>query len=154
MNRVRDVIRALLLSPEVVCVLIPLSAYTYAPGLADVLIKPMRENLTFGLSTAALPLAMLAFNYKESLELLSPTGTGNVLLEWPAYPMLKVRVLIALGWCGGGLLAVVAGVWMVEVDLRPQLGVAIVIAGVLAAGAATVTIGLARFRLRELLGKR
>ena len=153
MKRLLDITRAALISPEIVGAFLPLVAYLYAPTLADVLIKPMRENLAFGLAAAALPLAMLGFNYKESLDLLSPAGARKVLLEWPGYPMLKTRVVLALSWCAAGLLACLVAVWLVAVNWEPRLAVAILSGGVFAACAATATIGLARFRLREILGE-
>ncbi|QLQ26051.1 MAG: hypothetical protein HZT41_15435 [Dechloromonas sp.] len=132
--------------------LLPFVAYAYAPEVADALAKPMKESLTVALGPTALPLAMLAFNYKESLELLSPTGAGKALLEWPDYAMIKDRVVIALGWCVLGMIACGVCGWMVLSDVAPRMAVAIVAAGVLSSAAATATIGLARFRLREILG--
>jgi hypothetical protein len=106
----------------------------------------------FGLAASALPLGMLAFNYKESLELLSPAGANKVVLDWPDYPMLKVRVVIALAWCGVAVVAGLFAVWMVANDSSVQLAVAILVGAILAASAATGSIALARFRIRELLG--
>jgi hypothetical protein len=151
MKRVPDLLRALLLSPELLCAVLPFVVLHYVPSIGDVLLKPMRESISFGLAAAALPLGMLAFNYKESLELLSPDGQAKVLLEWPDYPMLKNRVLIALGWCTAGLVACGLSVWMIASDFRLDMAIALLSAGVLSSGAATATIGMARFRLRELL---
>lgn len=151
MRRVADLLRALFLSPELLCAVLPFAVLHYAPSIGDVLLKPMRESLGFGLAAAALPIGMLAFNYKESLELLSPSGSAKVLLEWPDYPMLKNRVLIALGWCTGGLVACALSVWMIAADFQAYMAIALLAAGVLSSGAATATIGLARFRLREVL---
>jgi len=145
--------RAALISPEIVGALLPFIAYLYAPTIGDVLVKSMKESLGFGLGAVALPLAMLGFNYKESLELLSPAGARKVLLEWPGYSMLKTRVVLALLWCVVSLLACLIGVWLVAIDWIPGLAVAVVISGVLAACTATATICLARFRVREILGE-
>lgn len=154
MKRIADVLRALFLSPELMAALLPLVAYVYAPEAVDTLAKPMKGSLAVALGPTALPLAMLAFNYKESLELLSPSGPGKALLEWPDYPMIKGRVVIALGWCVLGIIACGVGGWMVLSDIASRVAVVIVAAGILSSAAATATIGLARFRLREILGKR
>ena len=154
MKQISDVLRALFLSPELMAALLPFVAYAHAPEVVDTLAKPMKESLAVALGPTALPLAMLAFNYKESLELLSPTGSGAVLLEWPDYPMIKGRVVIAFGWCVLGIIACGVGGWMVLSDVAPRVAVAIVAAGVLSAATATATIGLARFRVREILGER
>lgn len=153
MNRLADTLRMIVVSPEMVMAMIPFGIYAYVPRLADVLIKPMKDGVGFGLAAAGLPLAMLAFNYKEGFELLSPSGGHKVLLEWPDYPMLKVRVIAALVWCTSGAIGGVIAVWMVANDSSPQLAIAILIAGILAASAATATIALARFKLREILGE-
>lgn len=151
MKRVADLLRALFLSPELLCAVLPFAVLHYAPSFGELLLKPMRESLVFGLTAAALPIGLLTFNYKESLALLSPEGQAKVLLEWPDYPTLKNRVLIALGWCTAGLVACGLSVWMIASDFRPDMAIALLSAGVLSSGAATATIGLARFRLRELL---
>ena len=117
------------------------------------LVKPMKDSVGFGLAAVALPVAMLAFNYKESFEMLSLNGTRRVLLEWPDYPAIKGRVVAAFAWCVLGTLACMAAVWMVATDRMPQLGVAIMLGSLLAAAIATATIGLARFALREILGE-
>lgn len=153
MKRIADVLRALLLSPELIGALLPFVAYAYVPEMADTMAKAMKESVAVALSPTALPLAMLAFNYKESLELLSPTGPGKELLHWPDYPMIKDRVVIALGWCVLGMIACGVGAWMVLSDVGSRVGVVIVAAGVLSSAIATATIGLARFRLREILGR-
>lgn len=151
MKRCLDILRAVLLSPEAAAVLLPFLAHAYAPDLAAVLLKPMRENVLFGLSAAGLAGAMLVFSYRESVDLLSPSGARRVLLEWPDYPMLKGRVLVAFGWCGIGVIASLVGTWLVAIDANAPLGVAILAAGVFVAAVATLTVALARLRARELL---
>lgn len=153
MKRLVDTIRLVVVSPEAVMTLIPFVLYMYVPTLADVLIKPMKDGIGFGLAAVGIPLAMLAFNYKEGFELLSPSGERRVLLEWPDYPMLKSRVIAALSWCTIGVLGGIVAVWMVANDYLPRLAIAILVAGILAASAATATIALARFTSRELLGE-
>jgi hypothetical protein len=79
---------------------------------------------------------MLAFNYKESHELLWPSDSRQVLLEWPDYPMLRARVVIALAWCVIAIGASLAAVWMVATDHYVRLAVATLVAAILAASAA------------------
>lgn len=153
MNRFLDGLRHVFISPEIIGLTLPLAVYLYAPTLMDVLVKPMKDGIGFGLAATALPLAMLAFNYKECFDMLSLSGTRKVLIEWPDYPALKGRVLAAFVWCVLGGLTCMTAVWMVATDRTPQLGVAIMLGGVLASAIATATIGLARFALREILGE-
>jgi hypothetical protein len=118
------------------------SSFVYLPSFSG-----------FGLAAVAMPLVMLAFNYKEGFDMLSLSGTRKLLIEWPDYAALKGRELAAFAWCVLGTLACMFAVWMVATDHAPQLGVAIMRGGLLAAAIATATIGLARFALREILGE-
>jgi hypothetical protein len=148
-----DTLRFIVISPELLMALSPFPVYVLLPELADVLIKPMKDSLMFGVAAATIPLAMLAFNYREGFELLSPTGARKVLLEWPDYPMFKARVLASFVWCVAGAAIGFVAVGMVATDSAPRLAVAYLVAGILAACASTATIALARIRARELLGE-
>lgn len=148
-----DLLRFIVISPELAIALVPLAAYIYAPWLADVLVRPMKDGLAFGLAAAALPLGMLAFNYREGFELISPSGGRKALLEWPDYPMLKARLIAAFVWCIAGSLAGVIAVWMVATDTRPRLGATVLIAGIFVSAASAATVALARITAREILGE-
>lgn len=143
----------ILISPEIICALLPFVAYTYLPSLADVLLKPMKDGLAFGLGATAIPLGMLAFNYKEGLDMLAPTGGRKALLDWPDYPRLKATVVTVFAWCALGTASVLIAVLMVATDSIPRLAVAILVAGILASAAATATMCLARFTIREIVGE-
>jgi hypothetical protein len=151
MKRLVDGIRLSLLSPEVVAALLPFVVLLYEPNWASVLVRPMKEGLTFGLTAAGLALAAAAFCYREGGDILEPSGAKAVLLEWPGYFMLKVRVIASLTWCAIAIGAALAATWMVASDVAPQLGATVLVAGVLAAAASAASIALARYRIRELL---
>lgn len=153
MRRTLDFLRLVFVSPELVLALLPIAIYTYTPDWADLLLAPMSDGLRWGLSAAGLSFAMLAFSYKESFELLSLSGGKKVLIDWPDYPKLKMRILVAFAWCLLGAVACVCATWMVAKSLQPLFGVTLMISGLLAAAASTATIALARFSLRELLGE-
>lgn len=148
MTRYIDFLRAGVVSLELLFALVPLAIYVYEPAWADVLVKPMNDWIGWALG---LSLGMLAFSYKEGFDLLSLNGGRKVLIEWPDYPMIKVRVLLALGWCLVGVAACLISAWMIAKNLRPLLGVTLLISGLLSAATATATVALARFSLRELL---
>jgi hypothetical protein len=44
MRRLLDAIRFIILSPEMVAALLPFTIYAYSPGLADILVKPIKEG--------------------------------------------------------------------------------------------------------------
>lgn len=153
MSRILDFARLVFVSPELVLALLPIAIYAYAPDWADIFLKPMGDGLGWGLSAAGLSLAMLTFSYKEGFELLSLSGGKKVLIEWPDYPRLKIRILVAFAWCLLGAFACFCATWMVAKNLQPLLGITFMVSGLLSAAAATATIALARFSLRELLGE-
>lgn len=153
MNRVIDLLRLVFVSPELLFLLLPIAIYAYEPTWADILLQPMIEGVSWGLAAAGLAVAMLGFSYNQGFDLLSLNGGRKVLLEWPDYPKLKARVLVAFGWCLIGALSSIGATWMVAKKFHPLLGVTIMIGGLLSAATATATIALARFSLRELLGE-
>ncbi|PUE56371.1 hypothetical protein B9Z45_09995 [Limnohabitans sp. 2KL-17] len=153
MSRITDFLRSVFVSPELLFALVPLAIYAYEPMWADMLHKPMSDSVGWGLSAAGLSIGMLAFSYKEAFDLLSLSGGRKVLIEWPDYPKLKVRVLIAFGWCVLGSIACICATWMVAKAFQPLLGITLLISGIFSAATATATIALARFSLRELLGE-
>jgi hypothetical protein len=153
MNWLADLLRAVFVSPELLFALLPFAIYTYEPTWADVLLKPMSDSISWGLSGAGLSIGMLAFSYKEGFDLLSLSGRRGVLIEWPEYPKLKARVLIAFGWCLIGTFTSICAAWMVAKAFHPFLGATLLISGLLSAATATATIALARFSIRELFGE-
>ena len=68
-------------------------------------VKPMTEGVGWGLTAAGLSFAMLGFCYTQGFDLLSLKGARKVLIEWPDYPKLKARMLVAFGWCLVGALS-------------------------------------------------
>lgn len=153
MSRFTDLLRSVFVSPELLFALLPLAVYAYEPTWADLLLKPMSDSVGWGLSAAGLSIGMLAFSYEKGFDLLSLSGGRKVLIEWPDYPMLKARILVAFGWCLVGAAACLISTWMVAKNLHPLLGVTLLISGLIASATASATIGLARFSLRELLGE-
>ena len=151
MRRLIDLVRLALVSPELVAVLLPVLAWQYQPEWVIILVKPMKESLVFGLGAAGLALGASTFCYKEGGDILEPSGARAVLLEWPGYYMLKARVVAALVWCATSIGAALVATWMVASDINPQLGATVLVAAVLAAAAATGSIALARYRIRELV---
>jgi len=153
MSKFFDFLRSVFISPELLFALVPVAIYVYEPTWADMLLKPMSDSVGWGLSAAGLSIGMLAFSYKEGFDLLSLSGRRKVLIEWPDYPKLKARVLVAFGWCLMGAIACICAMWMVAKAFHPLLGITLLISGIFSAATATATIALARFSLRELLGE-
>jgi hypothetical protein len=153
MKRFGDFLRLIFISPEVGALLLPFVAYTYVPEWGDVFLKPMIDSVTWGLSAAGMSIGLLVFNYSEGKDLLSPSGGKKLLIAWPGYPALKARWLAALAWCVLGAFACLIATWMVASQLAPRLAITVLTSGIVAAAVSTATVGLARFRLREILAE-
>ncbi|GGX23086.1 hypothetical protein [Undibacterium macrobrachii] len=153
MKQFKDILRLTIISPELLIGCLPFLIYTFQPSLADVFVKPIKESIGFGLGAAMIPLGLLGFCYKEGLDLLAPTGAKKIILEWPDYPMIKARVLAIFLWCVMGSLLAFIAFFMVSTDSKPQLAIAILVAGILSSATATATLALARFRMREIIGE-
>lgn len=152
MRRVLDLLRLLVLSPELFAVLACLIIQIYVPDWLNAVAKAMKDGLTFGLSGAGIALTALAFCYRQGDDILSPQGRLSVLLEWPDYFMLKARVIAALTWCVAGIGASLVATWMVASGRAAQWASMILVAGVLVASISVATTALARYRIRELFG--
>lgn len=153
MKQFRDILRLMFVSPELLVWCLPFLLYTFYPSLADVIVKPMKEGIGFGLGGVMIPLGLLGFCYKEGLDLLAPTGAKKIILDWPDYSMIKARVLAIFFWCVLGALLALIAVFMVSTNSQPQLAITILVAGILSSATATATLALARFRMREIIGE-
>lgn len=153
MRRLLDIFRLIVISPELLILLVILIVAQYVPAIVETTSNAIRGNLMIGVGGAAAPLAMLAWGWTQCWHLLSLSGTQRVLRDWPDYLMLKDRAIACLAWCGIGSGVGFVGFAFVSGNLHQNSGVGLFIGGILAASAATVSLGLARLRLRELLDR-
>lgn len=152
MKRLWDLLRVVVLSPELLAVLVCITLQFSVPDWLDVVAKPMKDGIAFGLAGAGIAVAALAFCYKQGDDILSPQGHLKTLLEWPHYFMLKARVIAALARCSAGIGGSLAATWMAASGSAADLAPMVLIAAVLVAAIAVATTALARYRIRELLG--
>lgn len=152
MKRVLDTIRAVLISPEMLCLLIPIGIWLFWPGPAEFAATQVSEDLKWGLGGVLVPVGLSATCYTLGTDVLSPHGTRRVILEWPDYWMLKSRVVLALVFCVMAIVIVVVGLYWIAAK-QSSLGAALILSGWLSSAAALATVSLARWRIRELLGE-
>lgn len=152
MTRVIDVVRSVLVSPETAALLFTFLAYIYWPAPYLLLATQVGTDLKSGAEIAAFPLSLIGLTYSLSSDLLSPQGARKRLLDWPDYWMLKVRVVVALAFCAMCLGMSLVG-WYLMAAARSLWGSALIVAGYFCGSVTLSTVGLARWRARELLGE-
>ncbi len=152
MNRLIDIIRSVLISPEMLCLVLPIGIWTYWPGPFQFVTTQIYEDFKWGVGAALVPAGFFASSYNLGTDVLSPHGARKALLEWPDYWMLKNRVVMAVIFCGGAVFVVFLALYLIA-ESKASLGAALLLSGWLSAFAALCSVGLARWKIREILGE-
>ena len=150
MKRILDLFRATLISPEIVALLFVSAVLVYWPEPALFFTQQFVADIKWAFGAAVLPVGFLVASYQIGGEILSPQGTRRLLLDWPDYPMLKSRVVLALIFCCVGLALGMAGAFLVG-RYKSVVGTALIFSGVLLSATSLSTVALAKWRVRELL---
>lgn len=150
MRKLIEFLRAVCISPELVAAGLPFVISFYWPEPATFVGQQLASDAKWALTTATIPLALLATTYAFGTDILSPSGAKKVLLSWPEYWKLKMRVLVALGFCLVGFVGGMLGVYLV---LHQNLvwGATITVAGLLLSASALASVALAKWAIREIL---
>ncbi len=150
MKTIIEFLRAFFISPEILVGSLPFVISSYWPEPATFAAQQIASDIKWAWGIAAIPLGLLATTYSFGSEILSPAGEKKALLAWPDYWTLKLRVLIALGFCILGFAFVVCGIYMVT-DHNLVWGATIITSGLLLAATALASVALAKWTIREIL---
>jgi hypothetical protein len=150
MKMVIEIFRAVFISPEAVAASLPFAILLYSSEPATFAAQQLASDIKWAIGTAVIPLGMLVTTYAFGSEILSPSGVKKALLVWPDYWKLKMRIVIALGFCLLGFIFVICGVYMVA-HQNLVWGATNVIAGLLSAASALASVALAKWNIREIL---
>jgi hypothetical protein len=150
MNRVLEFLRAVIISPEMLAGCLPFMVSSYWPEPANFAAQQLASDTKWAIGIAAIPIGLLAATYAFGSDALSPTGHKKALLDWPDYWKLKMRIVVAFGYCLLGFAFIVCGVYLVAHE-SPVWGANLAIAGVLCAAAALASVALARLNIREII---
>lgn len=152
MNRPIDIIRSALISPEMLCLILPIGIWTYWPAPFQFVTTQVYADFKWGVGAALVPAGFFATSYKLGTDVLSPHGARKVLLEWPDYWMLKNRVIMAVIFCGFAVCVVFFSLYLIA-ESKTSLGAALLFSSWLSAFSALCSVGLARWKIREILGE-
>ncbi|HJX09068.1 MAG TPA: hypothetical protein VJ733_01040 [Candidatus Binatia bacterium] len=145
-----DLFRAILISPEVIALVLPFAVGLYWPEPAVFFAEQFSADIKWAFGAAAIPVAFIAASYQIGGEIISPQGTRRVLLDWPDYSMLKNRIVLALIFCALGLVLVIAGAFTIG-SYKSSFGATMIFSGLLVSATSLATVGLAKWKIRELL---
>ncbi len=149
MKRILDLFRATLMSPEVVAFLFPFAFLFYWPEPALFFTQQFVADIKWAFGAAAVPAGFMVASYNIGGEIISPQGTRRLLLDWPDYPMLKSRVVLALVFCGVGLALGLAGAFLVG-RYKSAVGTTLIFSGLLSSATSLASVALAKWKVREV----
>lgn len=149
MKRIAEVLRVVFISPEFLAGSIPFAISSYWPEPANFAAQLLASDTKWALGMAAIPIGLLVGTYGFASDVLSLSGAKKAILAWPDYWKLKMRVLVALGYCIVGFGFVIGGVYSVA-HHRLVWGATTAISGALCAAGAIASVALARWTIREI----
>ena len=150
MRIMSDWLRAFLVSPETLAAVTTAGICYYWPSAAEFVAQLMGADFKWSVGILGVQLAMLVGAYQIGTDILSPQGTRNIILDWPSYPMLKNRIVISIIFCALSLVASGAGLLLIRSAVS-SLGTTLVIASLFVGSTAVTTVGLAKWKAREIL---
>jgi hypothetical protein len=149
MTRLIDAMRALIISPEAVVLALSWAAYLYWPSPFVFLSGLIGADLKSCIEVLAFPSSITGAAYTLSTDVISPQGSRSRLLDWPEYWMLKHRVVLALFFCAVTVPMTAVG-WYMIAQYHSASGAALILAAYSTGCVTTISLGLARWRSREL----
>ena len=150
MKRLLDILRYVILSPELVISLITCVIFEYERSWFTSLGERFYSNseVTNGLLLGSL--ITLGWTFKESKSILFPKEENKIILGWKDYPMLKGRVYFGLILLLGCVVSSITLVFIRNDIPRGYFGLAVVIT-LLVLGTVVVTHAMASISVRHIL---
>jgi hypothetical protein len=78
-------------------------------------------------------------SYQLGGDIISPLGARRILLDWPDYPMLKSRVVLALVFCGVGLVLGLTGAFIVA-KYKAAVGAILIFSAILSSAVSLASV--------------
>lgn len=154
MMRLKNVLFALFISPELVEVLAVFALLQYFPTEYESLGKTIRSDSEVWKYLPALTLAFstTAISYSSKIRAPLENFSNKRLYEWPLYHLLVERVHVGILY---GVLAGAASLtlWFIGTSLNDENVGAIFLASTISSGTTALTMMLAHQKLRELVEK-
>lgn len=153
MKKLLDIVRMLLISPELVAGLAVVAINSMSASIGNIVLSLLSSDQKWALGLiGGVPMTLLVTCYKLGTDILSPQGKRKVLLEWPEYWRLKYRVVYSLVVCVMALIAGVVG-FLFILNEKSEVAAMLIIGAWAVAATSTASIALAKWRIREILSE-
>ncbi len=154
MKRIKNVLIAVFVSPELVVILLIVLGVIYSPNPIDALGKKLRSDSEVWkyMPTLTLLFSGAAFTLSSKIRAPLENSSNRLLYEWPLYPLLVDRVIVSLVFavaCGA------AGffLWVLGQSLSPRTVGAMFLAATVVSATTAFSMLLAHQKLRELIDR-
>lgn len=150
-ERALDVLRFVVISPELFAVLACLAVRVYLPGIFEAVGRAVGQEAGIAFPLCLAMWALTGYSVKLAKDLLAPTDEGaKVLAKWPDYAKLRNRAMATILICAACAL-VIGAAMLLRASIPPlPLGLLIVIC--VAEGLiSTATLLNATFQVRYLI---
>ena len=152
MKRVLDILRIILISPELLWVLIIFVMYNFIGDSLSLLGNQFKTNSDIWKTLYILPFIFTGFAFKIAGRLRSPLQKeeNKILYEWPQYHMITDRVLVSLFLCIISCI-IVASIWVISDRINATLIAAVYLIFLGVSGISTLMMILSEHKLKEIL---
>lgn len=154
MKKIKDAIRFVVVSPEVLsALLVMLIAYKW-PEVINFFVKFVTVTDTSSMAIiVGVPLAMLIGGYKLGFDVLNPPEYKRALKLWPGYWMMKNRIIFS--WLLGtmGLLGTIVAYFLANNGSK-FLGTLLIAISWVVAASSVACIAYAKMTLNDVLNEK
>lgn len=150
MNRLVEVLRAVVVSPEALWIVAVLwlalvkPAWLVSFGSAFLTLEPVAVPLL------GAPFLLLIVIYKLASAVLRPTCEQLALRRWPGYWRLKIRVMVGFAYSVSGAVSVVLGWGLYRVGQK-LVGTALTFCGIGVAALVLLTVAYAKHTIDDII---
>jgi hypothetical protein len=153
LRRFLEILRIIVISPEVVALLSFMLVYWYWPHPYELIGSKFSSNTKLWEYIPAIPLSILSFAVYLTFQLQAPIPEANrELYDWEMYWALKYRIIASLFWAGISAILSLS-IWFFNSELSHALVGCFFLSAVGLSIIVVSTEILALFSLKEILAK-
>lgn len=151
MSRIKEWLRVIILSPEVLVVAILIGIAVLKPSIfkqVGQLVESFDPKITAVL--IGFPFALTTLVYRIGKNILNPEEHRQVLIDWPEYEKLKITVFAAFVFCGASCVAIVVG-WILVLLDHLTVGATMMISALFVSTITLATVAVAQLNGKDIL---
>jgi len=149
-----EFLRALVVSPEMLSAIIIIAISVYQPNWVEALGNKVKSDQEIWKFLPAIPFAILAWAVPQSKDILFPSASSSnrLLLDWPSYWILKIRVIVSMLlilFCVFASLAI----WIFKDEASPFIIGSVFAISTMVSCVVGCTLWLATINIRQIVEK-